>query len=61
MIKVEDVVDPLNEASERVAEALILFCQVSNHYSPNKLDLCWVTPGFLLESFIIGTICGFVW
>jgi len=27
MIKVEDVVEPLNEASERVAEALILFCQ----------------------------------
>ena len=28
MIKVEEVSDPLNEAKEKVAEALILFCQV---------------------------------
>ena len=29
MIKVEDVADPLVEAPEKVAEALILFCQVN--------------------------------
>ena len=28
MIKVEEVSDPLTEAKEKVAEALILFCQV---------------------------------
>ena len=36
MIKVEEVADPLAEAPEKVAEALILFCQVK--FNQSKLD-----------------------
>ena len=32
IIKVEEVSDPLAEAPEKVAEALILFCQVREFY-----------------------------